>query len=468
MKNRDIISIYIGFIFYIVLLLVSGCNIFQNIFGGKNTDATPPLVVSVSPKDGEEEVPVNTSIIIEFSETMDENATENAITVLPSISGEFDWSEQSMVLTLFPDTYLAENTTYTIKIDTTAKDLAGNALEQAYIWMFQTGSSTNIDTTPPSDVSEFTAIPGDGQVELIWTNPDDTDLAGVLVVFRNDKYPADPSDGIEVYTGSGTNYIHTGLTNGMIYYYSIFTYDGIPNYSPGVQTSATPTSLSDGLIAYFPFNGNANDESGNGNDLELPPGREPALTTDKNGLANHAYFFDNSNADHGQYLFKQAGNQNNGFPENEGSFTAWFCVTQFMDETQEFWLFLRAIEDWSSSTADAGGTRWGFGVLSNECFIGVHTGTRLEVNFNFNPNEWYFIAIVWGNSGRKIYINGQLLGTDNVTPINNGGSAFDWFIGNQPYSISLSIPELSGKIDEIRIYNRVLSDTEIIRLYNLY
>ena len=47
--------------------------------------------------------------------------------------------------------------------------------------------------------------------------------------------------------------------------------------------------LSDGLVAYYPFNGNADDESGNGNNGKV---NGATLTTDRNGNANSAYDFD--------------------------------------------------------------------------------------------------------------------------------------------------------------------------------
>ena len=47
--------------------------------------------------------------------------------------------------------------------------------------------------------------------------------------------------------------------------------------------------LNDGLVAYYPFNGNANDESGNGNDGEI---NGATLTEDEYGNTNSAYYFD--------------------------------------------------------------------------------------------------------------------------------------------------------------------------------
>ena len=52
----------------------------------------------------------------------------------------------------------------------------------------------------------------------------------------------------------------------------------IPSYVP-----------KDGLVGYWPFNGNANDESGNGNHGTV---NGATLTADRNGVTNSAYSFD--------------------------------------------------------------------------------------------------------------------------------------------------------------------------------
>ena len=51
--------------------------------------------------------------------------------------------------------------------------------------------------------------------------------------------------------------------------------------------------LTNGLVAYYPFNGNANDESGNGNN-GLLIGAKP--TTDRLGEANKAFLFDGTSS----------------------------------------------------------------------------------------------------------------------------------------------------------------------------
>ncbi|MGK5093982.1 hypothetical protein WDW89_18465 [Deltaproteobacteria bacterium TL4] len=62
--------------------------------------------------------------------------------------------------------------------------------------------------------------------------------------------------------------------------------DSSGNLKYSLQSSSIPTN---GLVAYYPFNGNANDESGNWNNGTV---NGATLTTDRHGNANKAYSFD--------------------------------------------------------------------------------------------------------------------------------------------------------------------------------
>jgi hypothetical protein len=97
--------------------------------------------------------------------------------------------------------------------------------------------TVGVDFTPPSPVTNFNAIGGDGQVSLSWTNPT-SGFSGTRIVFKTGGYPTGPTDGMVVYVGSGTSTIHGGLVNGTRYYYAAYAYDAVPNYSTGVTVSA--------------------------------------------------------------------------------------------------------------------------------------------------------------------------------------------------------------------------------------
>lgn len=95
------------------------------------------------------------------------------------------------------------------------------------------------DTTPPDNVTKVTvtALPGDSQVALSWTNPTNSDFAGVIIQRSTSDYPRSIYEGTNVYTGSGSSFTDTGVVNGNRYYYTIFSYDDVPNYSSGTTVS---------------------------------------------------------------------------------------------------------------------------------------------------------------------------------------------------------------------------------------
>ncbi|RME92537.1 MAG: hypothetical protein D6767_03010 [Candidatus Hydrogenedentota bacterium] len=151
------------------------------------------------------------------------------------------YDSASATITSYSDLGLTNNTTYYYTIFAYDNDpmgpfyAAGGASARA--------SATPTDLTPPGNVTSLTATPADSQITLTWTNPTDPDFAGVVIVRKTTGFPANISDGIQVYNGSSTSFTDTGLINGQTYYYTVFAYDNVaptPNYASGSSTSSAP------------------------------------------------------------------------------------------------------------------------------------------------------------------------------------------------------------------------------------
>ena len=141
-------------------------------------------------------------------------------------------------------TSLQPATTYQFRVR--SKDEGGSSLLSAN---FSFTTTSLADTTPPGDVTQLTAIPGNSQASLSWTNPTDADFKGVTLRYRTDGvYPASKTDGVLAadrpsVAGAKDYFDHLSLTNGVTYYYSGFTYDTNQNYSSTAHTQATPVNL---------------------------------------------------------------------------------------------------------------------------------------------------------------------------------------------------------------------------------
>ncbi len=111
-------------------------------------------------------------------------------------------------------------------------------------------SAVPFDDDPPAAVAFFTAEGGDTTVMLRWTNPDDADFDHTLIRYSTSTYPAGPADGRAVENGAGgvfanapasaDSFVHTGLANGLTYYYAAFAADEVPNHAAGLTAAATP------------------------------------------------------------------------------------------------------------------------------------------------------------------------------------------------------------------------------------
>ena len=221
--------------------------------------------------------------------------------------------------------------------------------------------------------------------------------------------------------------------------------------------------LNDRLVAYYPFNGNANDESGNEHHgTPLPVGEGPTLTEDQCGMTNSAYKFDGLN----DYI--QVNDAVDLRLDNtDFSVSAWvfqtarnadwadMIVGKRLNENMNGWSFHIAANKFQElDPKDIGKLSYAAG---NEHFVRSDSTVPLI--------NWTHCLIVYRVEERKVqfYINELLDGTRLNIPPPDPDPTVNMFIGKDT-SVEFEY-NFSGTIDEARIYNRALSEAEIRELY---
>jgi hypothetical protein len=230
----------------------------------------------------------------------------------------------------------------------------------------------------------------------------------------------------------------------------------IPGISAANKPKVDSINIDSGLVAYYPFTGNADDSSGNGNHGTV---NGATLTTDRFGNLSNAYNFNGS----GNYI--------------DVKFSNTIAIQESFSSS--VWVYLdggscnpRVYE--IHELTDCGGytlITWNTSNVSRSFFggFGKCNVPNEYVSLSSTPNEisalgWHHIAVsIDGVAGiGKLYLDGNLVSTGNSSSIsklnyegsnltigNINGGRCDWF---------------GGKIDDLRLYNRALTPSEITYL----
>ncbi len=201
----------------------------------------------------------------------------------------------------------------------------------------------------------------------------------------------------------------------------------------------------DSLVAWFPFNGNAEDESGNGN-TGLSLGA--VLTSDRSGNTEKAFSFNGFNK---QYISCINNKMPMGYSKR--SISLWLNPSSFVHTSQT----LTALSYGMASTSNA--NMIGLNYPATLAYKGW--GDDINATLNFSMNDWMHALVTFDSIHMNLYANNNLVGSGSVQNWFTQGNSF--FIGAQ---IDTTNNYFNGKIDEIAVWNRVLSDTEIKQVFN--
>jgi hypothetical protein len=187
------------------------------------------------------------------------------------------------------------------------------------------------------------------------------------------------------------------------------------------------------LVAYYPFNGNANDESGNGNHGTVSGA---TLVDDIFGNANSAYYFDG--------IDDIITTQQEHFAENNhisvsllvkvpGPSTGYFVMCSDFGVAQAF----------------------------SNCSFAISLPDTNSARGALTYNEWQHFVGTYDGDTIRAYMNGLLV--DEISwpgTLSDPGRVLTYGYFNNDY--------WEGHLDEVRIYNRDLAHSEIIGLYANY
>lgn len=230
------------------------------------------------------------------------------------------------------------------------------------------------------------------------------------------------------------------------------------------------------LVAYWRFNGNADDTSGNGHNGTLesgwigastsivaPGNTLPQLTTDRFGRPNMAYHFAN-----GAYI---------DVPYDRALNPQSFTISLWLQcDTTVPGNYMFSLDRWNG---------YKFQLQSNNfLFLTVSTDQGIH-DVDDNPGTiplhvWTQAAVSYTNGTEKFYINGQLVKTVQVqgSPVTLSNPV-DLVIGNEMPKSAYNFTDpnnpnyfwganyFTGSLDDIRFYNTALPDADIYSIYTI-
>ncbi len=207
--------------------------------------------------------------------------------------------------------------------------------------------------------------------------------------------------------------------------------------------------LQDGLVAYYPFNGNANDESANNNNGTIV---DATFTQDRKGKNNSALSFDGD----GDYV--SCGSDNRGILDTI-TISLWLKTTDTYSYILSKYNLLIQQSGFLLNIDADGYPR--FAGRDEDGAEGDYIRTSDPPSI-INDGNWHHVLAVVASTHWKLHIDGVLVSTASSTTaspkLTNG---IILTIASNPDIGTVAAEELSGVIDDVAIYNRVLSEKEM-------
>jgi hypothetical protein len=218
---------------------------------------------------------------------------------------------------------------------------------------------------------------------------------------------------------------------------------------------AQTVDLKKGLIAYYPFNGNANDESGNGHNAIA---KKSSATTDRTGKPNKAWNLVNNI------------NSMVRVPSNAAfTFNTEFTISIWAKFNQP-WSYHAESLIWKELYTS--NMRYNLGVDQNNnygkdkysiSFYAYGIQTPIKALTYSDISKWNHIVGVYSSGTLRCYLNGNLYSSIMGTPTKTDANS-DFVIGGAAHPVSGAY---NRDVDDVMVYDRALSLAEVAALYEL-
>jgi gliding motility-associated-like protein len=231
--------------------------------------------------------------------------------------------------------------------------------------------------------------------------------------------------------------------------------DSILGSSSLSSCAPLPANLQNGLVGYWPFCGNANDMSGNGNNGTV---NGATLTSDRFGNANSAYSFSNN------YILIPSSTV---FNSNNLTVSMWISSSSLQRQialirlnyinanNEHFGIALNDLNNYGVELAAK------YNNISCSPGIGWQINEKIQ---NILNSQYHLVVGTINGNELKLYIDGNLSNI-LVTPFSQTSNCWggDIQIGRNWASF---VDYFNGKLDDIAIWNRALTPQEIQQLYS--
>lgn len=268
----------------------------------------------------------------------------------------------------------------------------------------------------------------------------------------------DAKNAFKLLNSWGKNWADNGYTWVDYNYFSSVVFEAYITYKGNNDTPVPPQpqptdDLTKGLVLYLPFSGNAQDASGNGNHGTV---NGASLTTDRKGNVNSAYNFD------GVSSYIEVKDHLTLRPKLI-SICAWARTTQIGTILGKSNFENALNEQYALSFNNIADICFSIKQNSN-CASGGYDWQEVTTNVTVKNNQWHYVIATFDGITMKCYVDGVLKNIKSNLPKNeidncSGGNIRigKWWLVDPLF--------FKGQLDEIRIYNRALSDAEVLKLY---